>query len=287
MKTTDTIPQTAPEGNPFTLERVGDDAFVARIDAHEVHLSTPGGTPRTRDLDLAAWLGFERPRNIRKLIRRMEAEGKLTGIDWRSTVGRQSTGNGASREFAVTEAWLTREQALLVAAQSDTPQAWAVVRMMARVFDAVVEMLRAPARGPDLGDLRTMLAEAVDRATEPLRRELADLRERSAPSLLGESIGRGTAREAIAKPVRALAGRLVLLDPVFTRKQHIGRLYVEMREAIGVSLAPRLEDLDGDKLKAARRWIRARSRGLDLREDAIRGNARRKAADAQGSLGLN
>lgn len=287
MKTNDSIPQSAPEGNPFTLERVGADAFVAHVESYDLHLSTPGGTPRTRDLDLAAWLGFERPRNIRKLIRRMESEGKLSDIDWRSTVGRQSTGNGASREFSVTEAWLTREQALLIATQSDTPRAWAVVQVMARVFDAVLEMLRTPARGPDLGDLRAMLAEAVDRATEPLRRELADLRERSAPSLLGESIGRATARESIAKPVRALAGRLVLLDPVFSRKQHIGRLYIELREAIGVSLAPRLEDLDGDKLKAARRWIRARSRGLDLREDAIRGNARRRAADAQGSLGLN
>lgn len=277
------------DSNPFTLERVGADAFVAHVDAHKVHLSAPGGTPRTRDLDLAAWLGFKQPRMIRKLIRRMESAGKLSGVEWRDTVERQSAGRDGSgvREFAVTEAWLTREQALLIATQSDTPRAWAVVQVMARVFDAVLEMLRAPARGPDLGDLRAMLAEAVDRATEPLRRELADLRERSAPSLLGESIGRSTAREAIAKPVRALAGRLVLLDPVFSRKQHIGRLYIELREAIGVSLAPRLEDLDGDKLKAARRWIRARSRGLDLREDAIRGNARRKAAEAQGSLGLN
>lgn len=277
------------DSNPFTLERVGADAFVAHVDAHKVHLSAPGGTPRTRDLDLAAWLGFKQPRMIRKLIRRMESAGKLSGVEWRDTVERQSAGRDGSgvREFAVTEAWLTREQALLIATQSDTPRAWAVVEVMARVFDAVLEMLRAPARGPDLGDLRAMLAEAVDRATEPLRRELADLRERSAPSLLGESIGRSTAREAIAKPVRALAGRLVLLDPVFSRKQHIGRLYIELREAIGVSLAPRLEDLDGDKLKAARRWIRARSRGLDLREDAIRGNARRKATAAQGSLGLN
>lgn len=277
------------DSNPFTLERVGADAFVAHVDAHKVHLSAPGGTPRTRDLDLAAWLGFKQPRMIRKLIRRMESAGKLSGVEWRDTVERQSAGRDGSgvREFAVTEAWLTREQALLIATQSDTPRAWAVVQVMARVFDAVLDMLRTPARGPDLGDLRAMLAEAVDRATEPLRRELADLRERSAPSLLGESIGRSTAREAIAKPVRALAGRLVLLDPVFSRKQHIGRLYIELREAIGVSLAPRLEDLDGDKLKAARRWIRARSRGLDLREDAIRGNARRKAAEAQGSLGLN
>jgi len=281
VKTIDNIPQTAPEGNPFTLERVGADAFVAHLGSRDVRLSAPGGTPRTRDLDFAAWLGFENPYNIRKLIRSMVAAGKLRDVEVLS-VGEKTSGGRPGKEF-----WLTREQALLVATQSGTPRAWAVVEVMARVFDAVLDMLRTPARGPDLGDLRAMLAEAVDRATEPLRRELADLRERSAPSLLGESIGRSTAREAIAKPVRALAGRLVLLDPVFSRKQHIGRLYIELREAIGVSLAPRLEDLDGDKLKAARRWIRARSRGLDLREDAIRGNARRKATAAQGSLGLN
>lgn len=87
--------------------------------------------------------------------------------------------------------------------------------------------------------------------------------------------------------MRALASRLAQLDPLYSRKQHVSRLYVELREAIGVALAPRLEDLTAAQLGAARGWIRARNRGLERREEAIRGSARRQAASAQGSLGIN
>lgn len=278
-----------PDAQEFTIERVSADTFVAHFSDKDLCLTAAAGTPRTRDLDFATWLGFERPRKVRELIRRMESSGKLRGVEWRPTVGRRNVRGDGVQEFTVTEAWLTREQALLVATQSDTPRAWALVEVMVKVFDGVLEMLRTPSASSSISaaEIAQMLDVAVGRATAPLREEIAALRASTAPALLGECIGRRTAREELAKPVRALASRLVLLDPVLSRKQHIGRLYLELRDAIGVSLAPRLEDLSAAQFAAARSWVRARNRGLDSREDAIRGHARRKAVEAQGSLGIN
>lgn len=273
-----------PAPQELTIERVGEDAFVAHVESYDLHLNAPGGTPRTRDIDLAAWLGFKQPRMIRKLIRRMEAAGKLRDLDVRDTVERTSMPHGGEREVAVQEFWLTREQALLVATQSDTPRAWALVEVMVKVFDGVLSMLHEPpANTIGREDIEKILAAAV----APLRDELAALRDRAAPALLGECIGRRAALEEIQKPVRALAQRLAAHDPLYSRRQHIGRLYIEMREAIGVSLAPRLEDFDAEMLRASRGWIRARNRGLERRDDASRGRRRGEAKAAQGTLGIN
>ncbi|MBK8696502.1 MAG: hypothetical protein IPN17_30615 [Deltaproteobacteria bacterium] len=107
----------------------------------DLPLSTEGAdrVPRVRDVDFALWLGFERPRKFRELVRRMEKQEKLGGLEWRPTVGRQPVGpfGGGSKEFAVDEAWLTKEEALLAATQAGTPKAWAITRHMVRVFLAV------------------------------------------------------------------------------------------------------------------------------------------------------
>lgn len=267
-----------PAPQELTIERVGEDAFVAHVESYDLHLNAPGGTPRTRDLDLGAWLGFGRPRDIRGLIQRMIRDGKLKEVEVCDIVP-QTSGGRPGKEF-----WLTREQALLVATQSDTPRAWALVEVMVKVFDGVLSMLHEPpANTIGREDIEKILAAAV----APLRDELAALRDRAAPALLGECIGRRAALEEIQKPVRALAQRLAAHDPLYSRRQHIGRLYIEMREAIGVSLAPRLEDFDAEMLRASRGWIRARNRGLERRDDASRGRRRGEAKAAQGTLGIN
>ncbi|MGE0322253.1 MAG: hypothetical protein AB7K71_10720 [Polyangiaceae bacterium] len=74
------------------------------------------GIPRVRDLDLAKWLGFSVPYDIRKLVRRYAGRGffnhsKLFAIVAKSSHGRRGT-----------EYWLTEEQALFIAAKTEQPR---------------------------------------------------------------------------------------------------------------------------------------------------------------------
>lgn len=171
-------PRIWVENDPATADRylvhiedgTNGATLPARMDGN--------GKPRMRDTDIAAWLGFKAPRMVRKLIKRMEKDGKLRGIDWRSTVERQSTGNGASREYTVSEAWLTREQALLVATQSDTPRAWKLTELMVKVFDAV---LTAREQGKtvtavSLDDVRAVCIEMIRTEMATTRAEVSEIR---------------------------------------------------------------------------------------------------------------
>lgn len=88
--------------------------------------------PRIRDIDAAARLGFKRPRKIRELIERTWKEGERPYC--RPTMGRQSTGNGASREYTVNEYWLTLPEVLKLCARSTTPPAEAILDEMIAVF---------------------------------------------------------------------------------------------------------------------------------------------------------
>lgn len=151
-----------PDAMP-NVELLPDGTAIARFEnIATLHFRDPSGRPKVLDLDLAEVLGFLRPRKIRDLIRRMEKAGKLRGVDWRPTVGRQSTGHGGTREFMTREAYLTREQSLLVAAQSNTPRAWALTELMARTFDAVIECA-APAVEPALSSdaIAALVAQLV------------------------------------------------------------------------------------------------------------------------------
>lgn len=94
------------------------------------------GEARIRDVDVAARLGYDRPRKVRELIERIWPEGSRPNC--RPAVGRQSTGNGASREYTVDEYWLTRAQVLRVVMRSTTPIADALQEEMARVLDLVL-----------------------------------------------------------------------------------------------------------------------------------------------------
>lgn len=84
--------------------------------------------PRIRDLELAERLGFERPRDIRRLIERhSEALGR------RVTVTRLS-GNRNGQE--VEEQWLTEAQALYICAKSEAARAIEITKAVIQVFVA-------------------------------------------------------------------------------------------------------------------------------------------------------
>lgn len=90
---------------------------------------------RILDLELARKLGFARPRTVRDLIQRLIRDGKLNDSDIRRTV-RQTRGLGRP----ATEFWLTMEQALYVAAKSETETADEILKAMIKVFLAARDL---------------------------------------------------------------------------------------------------------------------------------------------------
>lgn len=90
--------------------------------------------PRIRDTDLAERLGHDRPRDVRKMVARLEKEGEISEIYMRATVALISKPNGGTEERAVNECWLTESQALMVAMHSRTEKAKAIRVEMIRVY---------------------------------------------------------------------------------------------------------------------------------------------------------
>lgn len=86
------------------------------------------GEPRIRDLDLAERLGFDRPLNIRNLIKRHAAS--LNAMGPLFTVKRVINGGEA------TEFYLNRKQAIFITAKSETPQATDITIEIIEKFDA-------------------------------------------------------------------------------------------------------------------------------------------------------
>ena len=80
-----------------------------------IPLSEIDGEPRVRDIDLAHRLGFERPRDIRKLIERKADDLRELGAA--RHVARPHHNNGTT----VTEYWLNQDQAIYICASSGTP----------------------------------------------------------------------------------------------------------------------------------------------------------------------
>jgi hypothetical protein len=111
---------------------------VARTDFED-------GEPRVRDVDFAAFLGFERPRVIRELIERhSEALGP------RRTVRRGDNEGNRAHE----EQWLTEHQCIYLAAKSETPIANEILQQVIDVFLAArrgeLPLAPAPAKDPIL-----------------------------------------------------------------------------------------------------------------------------------------
>jgi len=97
---------------------------------HDLIIRDIDGEPRMRDLDIGLALGFDRPRDIRKLIERhMDA---ILSFGICATVAQIH--DGAGRPTA--EYWLNEEQALFLCTRSEAPGAVALTRQMVMVFAA-------------------------------------------------------------------------------------------------------------------------------------------------------
>jgi hypothetical protein len=115
------------------------EAMVLHVDGFALQRDPADGGFRIRDIDLAERLGYEEPRAIRKLIARMVERGELPGIVSRSTVSRGKLRGKVHEEIIVDEYWLDRIEALLVIMRAETKNAVAMCRVMATVFDRVLQ----------------------------------------------------------------------------------------------------------------------------------------------------
>lgn len=151
--------------------------------------------PLVRDEDLAERLGYERPRDIRKIIERHREAGNLNDSDIRATVAQNNDPLGRGRPG--TEFWLTEAAALFIASKSETPAAVAITREMIRVFMAYRRGLLVPAAAPPTltaDDVRAIvrdeqhrlnawLFELAERAPAPVPRTIASPTPRGGPAL--------------------------------------------------------------------------------------------------------
>jgi hypothetical protein len=146
-----------------------------------------------RDVDLAERLGYERPRTIRDLIKRVLGpvgeDGKIPGIHVRRTVQRTSMPRGGHREETIDEYWLTQAQALKVSARAETAPADALLDEMVHVFLLAVQG-KLPGQQSDprvdqlVGIVTTLVAQVsrlVERADAPRRSPSASSARHSSP----------------------------------------------------------------------------------------------------------
>jgi hypothetical protein len=112
------------------------------MSSNSLVLTAINGEPRVHDLHLAEHLGFDRPRDIRKIIKRNE--DKLLKFGGCATVARVVEGN------ETTEFYLNQKQAIFICMKSETERAFDVQIEIVHVFDAY---LNGELNGDDLPPL--------------------------------------------------------------------------------------------------------------------------------------
>ena len=188
---------TTLDATQMRVEIVDANSRVVHVGAgiaFPMRLDFADGAARMRDEEFARMLRYERPRDIRKLIARLQKAGKLQGIHVRATVARTSMPNGGSREISVDEFWLTEREALLVATQSETAEAWTLTTLIVDVFRAVVrgELASPPSATPSfsIDHMKDVFAGAFSAAIAPviqsMKSDMASLVKSEVESLRSE-----------------------------------------------------------------------------------------------------
>ena len=137
---TDLIPVTIEhEGAPWALWRQSADSKE----------------PLAKDTDVAVWLGYDRPRDIRQLIDRYTDD---LGVFSRHRTAKIAT-DGSKRGRPEEGYLLTEAQALFIAAKSETPKANVVLKTMIAVFLKARDLLR--------GVLNPAMVRDMERLTPP------------------------------------------------------------------------------------------------------------------------
>ena len=88
--------------------------IVLQVDGLALQRSSDDGEFRIRDLDLATQLGYDRPRDIRRLIRGLVATGELSGLSTRAVPALGKMRGNIRETILVEEYWLDHLEAILV-----------------------------------------------------------------------------------------------------------------------------------------------------------------------------
>lgn len=212
--------------------------------------------PRIEDEELGRRLGFDRERDIRKLIARYTESGELQGVHVRATVARTSMPNGGEREVAVNVYELTEEQACFVAAKSETPAANALLKEMIHVFVLARRgMLDASSGAAVLRQLTPVIAAAI---SEAMRVALAS-QPVADRSTIGAS-GAGHINRALKQYATLIAGS----DSAKYRAE-LSAAHVDLRAALGFSGTGR-----GWANLPLSLWPQARARIDEMQRHAVR-----------------
>jgi hypothetical protein len=174
----DAVPEVVIVDLPNAIRKLPIEPATFQIEGWTLaRLGGDQDEPRIRDLDLAERLGYERPRDIRELIKRMVEAGELPGISMRRMARRIEIRANVYRDQEVDEFWLTEEEAVLVAVSSRTPKAIAIKREVVHVF-TLARRGQLPQQTPALGmsDVLHIVDQIVERTTAPMWEAIAALK---------------------------------------------------------------------------------------------------------------
>lgn len=142
-------------------EALNTDVVIEQAGA-QFHLTrNEAGEPLVKDLELARWLGFSDLHKVRNLIERWAAElGEVSATVAETT----KQGGRPGKAYLLTE-----QQALFIAAKSETPRATEILRQIIEVFVAVrrgeVAEHKTPAALPAGWSMRK-LADIMDKVEQ-------------------------------------------------------------------------------------------------------------------------
>ncbi|MEW9272409.1 phage antirepressor KilAC domain-containing protein [Gluconobacter oxydans] len=147
------------------------------------------GELRILDTDLATRLGFDRPRDIRKLIKRYEAE--LGRMGRCATVARRPESGG----HTVTEYYLNEEQALFITAKSETAAATKITIEIVTQF-AAFKRGKAPTPKPSIP--QTYAEALIEAGKMAMERDEARSEVERHKQALGEAKPKADAHDYLA-----------------------------------------------------------------------------------------
>lgn len=255
-------------GESVVIEELAPGRMLAHTDAGDLPFMLDGETARVECEALGAWLGYARPRKARELATKLARDGILSDSEFCPVSGQTRVGRPAH------EIWLSRSGALKLAARSETAKAAALLDLMVRAFEAVIDR-RAIPTSPAAIDLRAfgeMIAVALRSALAPIAARLDALETASAPITTGV-IGANTARVVILDPL-VRAARIVARTTDTPFQSVISRMHSELRSQLrfpagrGHAFANLPSGRLGDATNLVRQ-ITERAHDADVRQAAL------------------
>lgn len=184
-----TASASASVSEDFEVVRLDEQSSVVRIEGAELPFRLDDAGAWVEAEALGAWLGYERPRDARKLALRLKNDGIINDSDICATVAQ----NHGERGRPAREVWLRRGGALKLAAKSETPRANALLDLIVTVFEAVFDG-KSPRTDPSviaaIGELRSLVCTQSEQlAAYAKRAEEQDQRIRSLQSQVANDVG--------------------------------------------------------------------------------------------------